>query len=166
MYFESDMNDVQETFAPLNFDKKKYIIAPINDKEDKRQAVGGSHWSLLLYVVQEDYFVYFDSTSGIIPSTYEVAMKIYAVTHKTLDHIEPEQLRIGIYKNSPQQKNSYDCGMYVLTVTEKLANVLMKEQRVPEDKSEEFSDISPNYVTEQRKRIYELISKLSGEKKE
>jgi len=164
MYFETDMEDILDIFSPLKFENKKYVIIPINDKEDKHQAVGGSHWALLLYVVGEDYFVYFDSSSGVIPTIYDVANKVNAVKNKTTKLLDEKTLKIIHYKNSPKQINSYDCGMYVLSLAEALAERLLKETKPLDDKAEEFDFVKPSYITKKRKEIYDLINDLVAKK--
>jgi len=164
MFFESELEDILDTFEPLKFGSRKYIFVPINDKEDKFQAVGGSHWALLLYVVKGEYFIYFDSSSGVISSSYDIAMKVYSVAHETTEPVDKKTLRIVHYKNSPKQANNYDCGMYTILLTESLAKWLAVDKKPLEDKPEEFEDLKPSFVTKKRKELYELVNDLAVKK--
>ena len=53
--------DPEMIFYGLDLKQFQCILIPINDNDDKRNIAGGSHWSLLNYLVQEDVFIYYDS---------------------------------------------------------------------------------------------------------
>ena len=65
---------------------------PINDKEDKFQAVGGSHWGLLVYNVEKDNFLYLDSMNNIISNTGSIAAKIKSVKNQRNKSKQPEPI--------------------------------------------------------------------------
>ena len=134
---------------------------PINDKEDKFQAVGGSHWGLLVYNVEKDNFLYLDSMNNIISNTGSIAAKIKSVKNQK-EFIEND-VEIFQIKEIPQQKNSYDCGMYVLVFTEVISEFLGKGGDFI-DIGRELAKIDQNTIKEKRKEIKKLILSLAEKK--
>jgi len=58
----------------------------------------------------------------------------------------------------PQQTNGYDCGMYMLMATKLLAHQLDVEGKL--DPKILQSHLSPDYVTEHRRRVLMLMETL------
>ena len=58
----------------------------------------------------------------------------------------------------PQQTNGYDCGMYMLMATKLLAHHLEVEGKL--DSSVLKSHLTPDYVTEYRRRILKMMEAL------
>ncbi len=66
-----------------------------------------------------------------------------------------------IHPHTPKQINSYDCGMYVLSMVE----AIVKNYGGIDIKSGEvFEKISPDYVTKKRQEILQLIQHLISQK--
>lgn len=89
-----------------DFTKTTHIFLPINDSHNPSQAEGGSHWSLLLVSVIDGVAFHYDSLS---PANYQDAQgavrKISLLLNRPLKFMD--------LRDSPQQKNSSDCGVYV-----------------------------------------------------
>ena len=84
------------------------VFVPINDNESPDSA-GGSHWSLLVWDKARSHFISFDSMLGHnLAAAKKTALAFSASLKATvpINFIE--------YEKSAQQKNSYDCGMFLL----------------------------------------------------
>jgi len=68
-----------------------------------------------------------------------------------------EKVRIE-ERDTPQQKNGFDCGMFVLAISEFLARLYVGGQY--NDKQMK-SVITPNYVSELRKHFKQLIISMN-----
>lgn len=89
-----------------NFSQTTHIFLPINDAPSVTVAEGGSHWSLLLVSVIDGVAFHYDS---LTPSNYNEAK---LATDK-LSILLGKSLRFINLKDSPQQENSSDCGIFV-----------------------------------------------------
>ncbi|KAK6536085.1 hypothetical protein TWF281_000331 [Arthrobotrys megalospora] len=84
-----------------------HIFLPINDNRDPNLPEGGSHWSLLVVSVNDRKAFHYDSLGGSNRRhAREVAAKVeewmgYPLNFQDLDD------------DTPQQGNSYDCGVHV-----------------------------------------------------
>lgn len=89
-----------------DFTGTTHIFLPINDAHNVSVAEGGSHWSLLLVSIIDGVAFHYDS---LCPSNYHeaanAAMKVGQLIGKPLRFID--------LKDSPQQANGSDCGVYV-----------------------------------------------------
>ncbi|MCJ1258369.1 hypothetical protein MMC24_006202 [Lignoscripta atroalba] len=89
-----------------NFTQTTHIFLPINDCSNVEVAEGGSHWSLLLVSVVDGVAFHYDS---LHPSNMEEAtlatQKISQLLGRRLEFID--------LKDSPQQENNSDCGVFV-----------------------------------------------------
>lgn len=105
---------------PLNISECKYIFFPLNNC-DRKDAAGGSHWSLLVFCKQDKTCYHFDSSRGYNSS---IASKFAKnVMSCLLDKDESNKKFVDM--DSPQQDNGYDCGVYVLCLADVIArNVL------------------------------------------
>lgn len=89
-----------------NFRKTSHIFLPINDCRNPSLAEGGSHWSLLLVSITDGVAFHYDSLN---PSNHTEA------AHATvkLGQLLGRGLRFVDLKDSPQQQNNSDCGVFV-----------------------------------------------------
>eukprot|EP00061_Rhincodon_typus_P015621 g43398.t1 len=92
---------------PLQLAQKSLVFFAVND--NSVQAAGGSHWSLLFYNSDRNCFSHYDSCSNMNEShAREIARK--------LQHFLGTKSEVPFVEDSaPVQKNSYDCGMSVLS---------------------------------------------------
>lgn len=61
-------------------------------------------------------------------------------------------------EKAPQQRNGYDCGVYVLAMAEVLCAAAASGQALAEKELKEFSDLTPQYIAALRTRLLELIN--------
>ncbi|CAL7948130.1 unnamed protein product [Xylocopa violacea] len=108
-------------FDPTIMSKCECVFFPLNNC-DKKDAAGGSHWSLLVYSKQDKTCYHFDSSKGYNNSTAskfaENLMSYF------LDKGEPNKKFVEV--DCPQQDNSYDCGVYVLCLTDVITEHVIK----------------------------------------
>lgn len=96
-----------------DFSKTTHIFLPVNDCRNVEVAEGGSHWSLLLVSVIDGVAFHYDS---LYPSNeHEAKLSAHRISQllgKPLNFIN--------LKDSPQQENSSDCGVYVCLLMQHL----------------------------------------------
>ncbi len=103
------------------------MLFALNDNPDVSAAGGGAHWSLLAWHTHSRTFRHYDSASGLntwharrLAAAAAVLVGTAPQGHSGNDG--PSQAPEVVEGcNSPQQRNSYDCGMFVLLVAEQLA---------------------------------------------
>ena len=89
-----------------NFSRTTHIFLPINDCRNPSLAEGGSHWSLLLVSVVDGVAFHYDSLNPANRQEAEwVTKKISQLLGRRLQFID--------LRDSPQQENSNDCGVFV-----------------------------------------------------
>lgn len=113
------VHDYNHFLDYLDLKNKKYLIIPINDAQELEKN-GGSHWSLLVLIMQESTFYYLDSSGNHNIQHAKIVMK-KLTTYLGPQLVEPKLIVL----ECAQQINSYDCGIYVImTVEELLVNFL------------------------------------------
>ncbi|NXF86848.1 SENP8 protease, partial [Eubucco bourcierii] len=134
---------------PLQLHGKKLVLFPINDNSN--QLAGGTHWSLLVYYGDKDCFSHYDSRG-----TYN-ASHAKQVVEKVEFFVRPSAGKtILVEELGPTQKNSYDCGMYVICMAEAVC------RRYYDDDTEPWGRLhNPSYVTQKRAEWKALIAKLA-----
>ena len=89
-----------------NFTNTTHIFLPINDNRNPNQPSGGSHWSLLLVSVVDGVAFHYDSnSSGNRADALHATGKLSDLLGRPLSFID--------LKDSPQQENGSDCGVFV-----------------------------------------------------
>lgn len=132
---------------PLKLNTKKYILIPINDNSSEN--IGGSHWSLLLIERNSKVAYHFDSFGS---SNKFIAQGLY---QKFKHYFECEKFEE--FSKTPQQTNTFDCGMYLVAFSEAiLKSLVTKCQDIFE-----FSVITPKFISELRKQFHDLIFELA-----
>lgn len=153
--------DPEIIFYGLDLNQFDLIFIPINDNNDKFNLNGGNHWSLLVYLSKEDIFLYYDSIkkrTSNLENAKKIAQKLRVLINgktyalKTLDNFI-------INSETPQQKNGYDCGVYVLAFTEILIQFLQQKQSIFDHKAM-ASIISEEYIDKFRVQIKTLVESL------
>ncbi|KAM9410293.1 LOW QUALITY PROTEIN: sentrin-specific protease 8 [Pholidichthys leucotaenia] len=133
---------------PLDLPSRHWVFLAVNDNSN--QSAGGSHWSLLLYHHNSNHFAHYALSNG---SNSGHARRIANKLEPFLGR------RKALFVRSPArlQQNSYDCGMYVICITEALCEKAKAEvcQRLP------MQMISPAYITQKRAEWCRLIQSLA-----
>ncbi|XP_042374205.1 NEDD8-specific protease 1-like [Zingiber officinale] len=112
----SDSQSLREFADPLRLPDRSLVLFTVNDNLDVDVAEGGSHWSLLVYCRETSEFVHHDSCSGI---NLCHAQRLFRAVSGFVGASEPPQFVEGF---TPQQTNGYDCGLYVLAISEVVCN--------------------------------------------
>ncbi|ODV96057.1 hypothetical protein PACTADRAFT_16230 [Pachysolen tannophilus NRRL Y-2460] len=105
-----------KTILPSNIVQSSFLILPLND--------GGSHWSLLVVAVADAKVFAYDSLIGSNEEESKILIKKlnfffnenYNSSKPAKKHINWDFKYIPI-KSAPQQKNEYDCGIFVIALT-------------------------------------------------
>ncbi|GFN74908.1 sentrin-specific protease 8 [Plakobranchus ocellatus] len=151
----AEAGDLHVLLESLSLPAKQFVFVPVNDNADTSR-VGGTHWSLLVYVRSKQEFQHYDSASG----------NNQAVAKRLMDKLQPfVQAPKGKLKfvemDCPQQENCYDCGMFLLANTEHLIREFV------ECVSLGVRDVvSQNSVQDKRRELTRLISSLAKEAKD
>lgn len=166
-----DDDEYQELGGGLQLQQKQLCFIPVNDNEH----FGGesSHWSLLVYRRATHSFEHFDSSAG---HNTRAAKRIMSTFEKMLwlcsgstsggagaSAVADAATFVSVC-DAPQQRNGYDCGMYVLVVAEWLCrqhtrSSLSGDQSLPS--LQEF--VTPERVTKTRLEMPALIRRLQLE---
>ncbi|KAK6176328.1 hypothetical protein SNE40_014632 [Patella caerulea] len=137
----------------LNLPLKQFVFLAVNDNEDSNN-VGGTHWSLLVYIRSKQEFHHFDSANH----TNEHIAKKLAYRLQPFVHAPRGRMKF-IEMDSPQQDNCYDCGIYVISIAEHLCREFC----------ECINDVSLSQVvtttavSKKREQLKELIRRVAEE---
>ncbi|KAG6629328.1 hypothetical protein I3843_14G078000 [Carya illinoinensis] len=154
------VESLQDFLQPLHLPDKKLVIFPVNDNDDVSKAEGGSHWSLLAFEKKSNVFVHHDSFRGI---NKQHAKQLFnaVVGYMGASNSAPGARYLEC-NDSPQQVNSYDCGLYVTAI----ARAICSWQESGEDKDRDglwFSavkqQVTPSSVATMRD---EILSEIRG----
>ena len=118
------------------------LLVPINDHQG--QEIGGTHWSLAVYLKESDKWFYYDSLASEYNTNLakKTCTKIYKYIKS--DPIDFTQMEISL------QSNNYDCGLYVVIISE----IISKNLKISKDIQFDSNTI--------RTRIINLIHQLAG----
>ncbi|GLC33886.1 hypothetical protein PLESTB_000814600 [Pleodorina starrii] len=134
-----------EVLAPLKPAQKGLVVLPVNDNDDVDVAVGGSHWSLLIYHRPSNTLRHYDSSpcscSTVAPAaggsrrSSWAARKMAEAVGPALGAGDGSAPRLVEVPCMPRQTNGYDCGVYVLAVARAACEWWMQAAggRVPEE---------------------------------
>lgn len=142
-----------------DFRTTTHIFLPINDNTNPDIAEGGSHWSLLLVSQIDGVAFHYDSlgNDNIQPAQHAT---------RQMSRLLGKGLRFVHMRDSPQQDNGSDCGVFVCILMEKL--LLERLLRSDTDKKVSMS-LKTDHINAHggRKRILHEIEKFrkEGEKR-
>lgn len=136
---------------PFSISECKCILFPLNNC-DRKDAAGGTHWSLLIFCKGDKTCYHFDSAKGYNAS---IASKFAEnVMSCVLDKNEPNKRFVEV--DSPQQNNGYDCGVYVLCLADIITNHILKNERVDGCNYDQIKEL----VHTKRTELLNLINDL------
>jgi len=133
---------------PLHPHTKQFLFFPVNDNEHER--AGGTHWNLLVYSRPENTFYTFDSHGN--HNKFATA-KIVDVLRATLNCPTAHFINCP----SAQQRNMYDCGIYVICNVENIIKHILSDGTL-----RQVSELSYDCVVEKRSEILRIIESLGG----
>lgn len=144
------IEDAKLLLEPLHPNSKKFLFFPVNDNEHDED--GGTHWSLTVYSRPENTFYTFDSLNN---RNNHAATKIIEVLRSVLNC----QSAFSISYPSAQQKNFYDCGIYVICNVENITrHILLRGS----DVVRHVAELKNDAVSTKRNEILEIIEALGG----
>lgn len=149
LLFENELEDLNEALSQIPLQSKTLIFCPINDNSNP-EALGGTHWTLLVYAVKLNKGFYFDSLSNS-RANLQNASNILGKLSWLLRQPNPEINQVTIRH---RQNNTYDCGVYVLMITEYISKSLDLSLTTQ-------TSITPKTAIEMRKKISALIQQLA-----
>ena len=126
----------------------EYIFLPVNNN-DYLDRDAGSHWSLLVYIKSKDEFNHYDPIRG---ANKRHALEIVSGMVKASKNFRNKITNI----ESPQQKNSYDCGTYVIMYAQNIADNIVNNAFL-----NKIEVITEN-VSKTRKLIYNYVREKKG----
>ena len=148
-----DNEDLNDLSSSLKLRNRKLVFIPVNNNSNGL-VTNGSHWSLIAYQSSTNTFVHFDSM-GASSMNHKAAKDI--VKNLTSSVFHGANYANG---NTPPQKNGFDCGMYVLCISEILAKSFVEGKDPLRESIELLKVCTPNYVKERRKSWPILIQKI------
>lgn len=141
-------SDLETLLKEIRVADKDFVFFALNDNETTK--AGGSHWSLLVMSRHENAFFHFDSSNKSNLSNCEQFVKGIK-----------SALKFNHFKlSSPkclQQNNSYDCGIHVLCLADKIGEFVNQVECV-----EGFPGIEREEVSNKRQEILAIIRSLGG----
>jgi sentrin-specific protease 8 len=115
---KSGMTDILNDFNPRTLRNKKYVFSIVSNCQDKN--LYGSHWSLLVYERTTNTFYHYDSIENCNNQHAKLlACNLFNLIHKN-KHLEFDFHEM----DCPQQTNSYDCGPYMLHMSQSIIHQL------------------------------------------
>ncbi|XP_069480758.1 sentrin-specific protease 8 [Ambystoma mexicanum] len=144
--FASSAEEVTMFLEPLALPQKRLVLLAINDNSN--ETAGGTHWSLLVYLRDNGCFVHYDSYSG---NNSVHARQVAAKLERFLGD------GTFVEEEAPAQQNSYDCGMYVICITEALCEEYLRGRHKPL-----LQILTPPYITQKRAEWKALVKKMAG----
>lgn len=149
------LEDTDDLITPLDLQSKSYIIIPINDAS-RVDTLGGTHWSLLLYIKDQQSYYYFDSLHS---HNYKHAQVVANKVSKYLSACSQKPTLSIEQVPVPQQNNTFDCGIYVLLFTDTVVEAILTQKlSIPGiELSNLFSSIEESDVLTKRAQLAFLL---------
>ncbi|EOA13952.1 hypothetical protein CARUB_v10027072mg [Capsella rubella] len=154
-----DAESLKDFMKPLKCGDKDLLIFPVNDNLNVEEAEGGLHWSLLVYYKDANTFFHHDSLMGVNKWSAKQLFEAVSPFVSDGDAVYRE------YNETPQQKNGYDCGVYLLAIARVVCEWFTSEGMKKRDELW-FTDVKeavPDVVNHLREEILELIKRLMSE---
>jgi sentrin-specific protease 8 len=105
----------------------RFRSAQVNDNDDVSVAGGGSHWSLLAYLRDENAFAHFDSAGGRNDAAAARLAKTLADALMDEKKKSPAVTFASGRSGAPRQTNGYDCGVFALATARAARRLVARE---------------------------------------
>lgn len=178
---QTELKDREEARKALKVLERKLVLCPINDNRDGGAVDAGTHWGLLVWDRR--------GSSSSSSSTDKVGQFIYydsGFCHMQKSHDQAQQLsrhlagqdvpmQVG---SCPKQTNSFDCGMYVIYLSELIVKSFLGvasaagrelDARGPSSSTEpepvweaRLAAVTPKEVADRRVWFYRTLSTMSA----
>ncbi len=140
---------LKTTLSPMELMTKKYVFLAVNDNAS-RVSEGGTHWSLLLFDRLHRWYIHYDSLAGSnLTAAKAIANSLEPHLHAT------RRVKFDCVK-APQQRNGYDCGVYVICVAEEVCRQLTKGILKPQLNGHSMAAVVAQHRALLKTRIYTL----------
>jgi len=144
------VDDARALLEPLLLSDKDVVFFAVNDNRSADIA-GGLHWSLLMLTKAEKKCCHYDSArSSNIEAAHELHRRLNPIFDGTLHLMEAD---------TPQQTNSCDCGVYVISLVETLCRRHLNHSLPPAPLSD---TVNPTRIKKKRQDLIDLILHLAG----
>lgn len=120
------LDDYSHLLDPPNLRNFNHLFIPVNDSINT-SGEGGTHWSLLVYNKTQASFFYYDSCGKY---NIEHAQIIAGKIHKYLNNSNADNAKVMLVQ-SPQQDNNYDCGIFMVSMVDRIIELIMADENVP-----------------------------------
>ncbi|KAI8841190.1 hypothetical protein BJ741DRAFT_561144 [Chytriomyces cf. hyalinus JEL632] len=144
----------------MSLDKADTVFIPVNDSTDL-DSPGGSHWSLLVYSRAANAFFYYDSLNKYnISAAKRVYQRFAKLAQKHKGDANPYFQEMDVQA----QINGYDCGMYVIAMTQLLLSRVSATEACVSGKPGDQSlwrmrtCLTPETVAKARMRLHEKVA--------
>lgn len=125
-----DDDEIIDLSNNLQLCKKNIVFIPINDNNGESfqsTMSNGNHWSLLLVILSNSdnkvHYLHFDSSKRYNCSSARIVSKKISYLLMLSDYEGDTEVVNVIECKTPQQRNGYDCGVFVLALTEILSSL-------------------------------------------
>ena len=174
----NDNDDFEDLEKNIHTRKRDLIFLPITNRNSINDT--SSHWSLLIFLRQESgyKFLHYDSHGAYnYLASIKVAKKLLKLIFPLRSHSEISNSSstasskgnsfspVNQDTSSPQQNNSYDCGMYVCCITRLF---LLSYISCPEEFLDVFDkfvkrSITEEFISQERKYIKRFAEEIFNE---
>lgn len=111
LLLHANESDASLTIRKLGIAEKKAVLFAVNNNPHIHSPGGGSHWSLLLYLVDQQKFCHFDSVGH---TNLESAKRLAKVVEKGVGMEGMDFINF----NTPQQNDGWMCGYYTMQIAD------------------------------------------------
>ena len=154
----AQIEDVSAVLESMELSKKKLLIIPINDSPTNAMTIGGTHWTLATFTIDNGSFEHYDSFAGSVNHLH--AQSIFTVISPILTPDRTIDIDLDFSEiPTTQQRNSYDCGIHLIRNADAVCKKFLLGDERP------ISEIvSTESVTKTRNELKALIEQLKCKK--